>query len=132
MSGEKKSKKWPIAVFVIGLVVLAAGLTMLIVKLVSAPAVADAEFLVSSGEWTREDEPTVVWNFTEVGKGSLTTDGGATNYDFIWAIDGGKLKIETAWLYILNNEFDYTLDQGAKTLTIKNDETEIKFKVAES
>lgn len=131
MSGEKKSKKWPLAVFIVGFVVLTAGLTMLIVKLVAAPAVADAEFLVSSSKWAREDEPAVVWDFTEVGKGSLTTDGGKTNYDFIWTIDGGKLKIETAWLYDLNDEFDYTLDQGAKTLTIKNGETEIKFKVAE-
>ncbi len=132
MSGDKKrSNKWPLAVFIIGAAFLAAGLTMLIIKLVSAPAVADAEFLVSSGKWTREDESAVVWNFAEVGKGSLTTDAGNTNYDFIWAIKDGKLKIETTWLYDLNDEFDYTLDQGAKTLTIKNGETEIKFKAAE-
>ena len=29
------------------------------------------------------------------------------DYDFIWAIDGGKLKIETNWLYTLNNDYSY-------------------------
>ena len=104
---------------------------MLTVKLLGQPALADAEFLVSSGEWTREEEPSVIWDFTEVGKGKLTTDGGETKYDFIWAIDGGKLKIETSWLYDLDDEFDYNLDQGAKTLTLKNDQTEVVFKFRE-
>ncbi len=128
MSDSKKTKKWSIVVFVLGLVALVGGLTMLIIRLVSGPAVADAEFLISNSRWTREDEPSVVWEFTEVGKGSLTTDGGQTKYDFIWRLEGDKLKIETTWLYNLNDEFSYILDQGDKTLTIKNDETEVKFK----
>ena len=131
MSEGKKSKKWPVAVFAVGFIVLVVGLTMLIVKLVSGPAVADAEFLVANSRWVREDEPSVVWNFTEVGKGSLTTDGDTTNYDFIWKLDGDKLKIETKWLYDLNDEFNYVLNQGDKTLTISSDETEVKFKVVE-
>ena len=133
MSGDKKksSKKWPVAVFVVGLITLVVGTSLLIVKLVAAPAVADAEFLVSSGDWIREDEPTVIWDFTEVGKGTLTTDGGKTNYDFIWALEDGKLKIETSWLYDLDDEFEYTLDQGTKTLTIKSGEKEVVFKIDE-
>lgn len=130
-SRKKGANKKSIVVFILGLLVLAVGITMLTVKLLGQPALADAEFLVSSGEWTREDEPSVIWDFTEVGKGKLTTDGGETKYDFIWAIDGGKLKIETSWLYDLDDEFDYNLDQGAKTLTLKNDQTEVVFKFRE-
>ena len=123
-------KKWSIAVFVIGLVALASGLGFLIYKLNAGAGMADAEFLVSAGEWVREDTKNVVWDFTEVGKGKLTTDNHTNDYDFIWALDGDKIKIETAWLYDLNDEFDYKLDQKSKTLTIKDTSKniEIKFK----
>lgn len=131
MSEGKKSKKWPLAVFILGIIALVVGLSVLIVKLISSPAVADAEFLVSNSKWVREDEPSVLWDFTEIGKGSLTTDGGVTNYDFIWALEGNKLKIETSWLYEINDEFNYSLDQGTKTLTISNGETEVVLKSTE-
>ena len=89
----------------------------------------EAEFLITTGEWVREDQPSVIWDFTEVGKGKLTTDSHLNDYDFIWKLDGGKLLIETAWLYDLNDDFDYTINQGEKTLTIKNADknTEVKF-----
>lgn len=133
MNNKKSGKKWPKILFALGMVVLVAGIAMLVVKLVSKPGKADAEFLVSSGEWVREGEPSVIWKFTEVGKGTLTTDNHKTDYDFIWALEKGKLKIETSWLYELNNEFNYTLDQGAKVLTISNDDNslEIKFRASE-
>lgn len=126
-----RRKKWPIVLFFCGAVALILGIIALVVNLVSKPAISDAEFMISNGEWVREDEPTVIWDFTEAGKGTLTTDGHLNNYDFTWMLDGNKLKIETSWLYDLADEFDYTLDQGAKTLTIKNDEKsiEVKFKL---
>lgn len=136
MSGEKTNvkKKSPknkkvVALFVIGMLVLVGGLSFLIYRLVAGPSMADAEFLVDAGEWVEEGEESVIWDFTEVGKGKLTTDGHQTDYDFIWALNGNKLKIETAWLYDLDNEFEYSLDQGAKVLTLKNDDLEVKFKV---
>ena len=131
---KKKSTKTkkPIVVFVVGLVVLVSGLVFLIYKLVVGPSKADAEFLISSGEWVEEDEPTVIWNFTEVGKGTLTTDGHQTDYDFIWSLSNGKLKMETSWLYDIEDEFEYTLDQGSKTLTVKKNDTEVKLKARDS
>lgn len=126
-------KRLPIAVFVIGILVLIGGLAFLIVRLINQPKTEDADFLVSAGEWVREDEPTVVWNFTEIGKGALTTDGHLNDYPFDWTINDKKLKIETEWLYDLADEFDYILDQGAKILTIrlKDSDTEIKFQAKE-
>ena len=133
----KKAKKGAkdkkaIVIFVVGLAVLVGGLAFLIYKLVAGPSKADAEFLVSSGEWVEEDDPSVIWKFTEVGKGTLTTDGHQTDYDFIWSLDDGKIKMETAWLYDIEDEFEYSLDQGSKTLTIKKDGVEVKLKVQDS
>lgn len=132
MSGDKTTKKkLPLVIFIIGLLALIGGLSFLIFRLVSGPAKADAEFLINAGEWKREGENSVVWNFTEAGKGKLTTDNHLTDYDFIWAIEDGRLKIETSWLYDLNDAFEYSLDQGNKTLTLKNGSEEVKFRAAE-
>lgn len=116
------------AFFCAGMVILAVGLILLVVKIITGPKFDNAEFLVSAGEWVREDDPTVIWDFTDIGEGELTTDGHLNNYLFIWSIDGGKLKIETTWLYDLNDEFDYSLDQGAKILTIRNHDRDIEVK----
>lgn len=126
-------KRLPIAVFVIGILVLIGGLVFLIVRLINQPKTEDADFLISAGEWVREDEPTVIWDFAEIGKGMLTTDGHMNDYPFAWAIKDEKLKVETDWLYDLADEFDYTLDQGAKILTIKlkDEDIEIKFQAKE-
>lgn len=127
---EKFKKRLPIIAFAMGVVALVVGIELFVFKSVSEPSMADAEFLTSIGKWVREDTSNVVWDFTEMGKGSLTTDNYATTYDFIWAIEDGKLKIETKWLYDLDNEFEYTIDQKAKTLSIKSAEkaTKINFK----
>ena len=111
-----------IIIFVIGMIALIVGVVMLIIKLVSGPAVRDGEFLVSVGEWALEDDSAVVWNFTEIGKGKLTTNNHINDYDFLWSIEDGKLKIETKWLYQLNDEYEYELDQGNRRLTL-NEET---------
>lgn len=63
----------------------------------------------------------VIWEFSEIGKGTLTTNNHLNDYDFIWAIENGKLKIETSWLYLMENEYDYELDQGAGRLKLSDD-----------
>ena len=109
---------------IIGLITLVVGVVFLIVRLTAGPSVADGEYLVSVGEWTEQGEPGIVWNFTEIGKGTLTTNNHTNDYDFVWALEDGKLKINTEWLYTLNNEFDYVRDQGSNILTLTSgDET---------
>ena len=71
--------------------------------------------------------PSVIWRFTEAGKGTLTTNGHANDYDFIWAIEDGKLKIETKWLYELENEYEYELDKDTGSLILKDGDKEIVF-----
>lgn len=130
---KKSNKKAPAVFFAIGMVALVGGLSFLIYRLVAGPSMADAEFLISNDEWVEEGEPSVIWKFTEVGKGTLTTDGHQTNYDFIWTLENGQMKVETSWLYTISDEFSYSLDQGSKTLTLKNEDkgVEVKFKASE-
>ena len=119
-----KKKRFSIVVFVFGLAALATGVTFLLMSIFKAPDVRDAEYLVQVGAWQLEDEPTVVWRFTEIGRGTLTTNFHINDYDFIWAIDDNKLKIETDWLYTLNDEYVYELNQGDNKLVLMgNDET---------
>lgn len=99
-----------VVILAVGLVTLIAGIVFLVMTLLQGPATQDAEYLVSVGNWEREDIPGVVWSFTEIGKGSLTTDAHTNDYDFIWEIDGDKLKIETDWLYTINDEFEYKIE----------------------
>lgn len=129
-SGSKGASKFSIIIFIIGILALAAGGTLLGIKFLSQPATDDAEFLVTSGTWVREDAPSVIWDFTEAGKGKLTTDSHTTDYDFTWTVKDGKLTVETEWLYELSDEFDYTLDQGAKvlTLTVPGKDVKVKFR----
>lgn len=79
------------------------------------------------GESTEKCLPSVVWKFTEIGKGTLTTNAHVNDYDFIWALEDGKLKIETKWLYDLNNEYDYSLDQRAGVLTLTDGDETFRF-----
>lgn len=118
---EKPNKKpiAGIAVLVVGLVTLVAGIVSLAITLIKAPGAQDAETLVATGSWQREDEPSVIWNFTEIGKGLLTTNSHTNDYDFIWAMEDGKLKIETNWLYTLNDEFEYKIKDNKLILDDK-------------
>ena len=120
-------KRISLIVLIIGLLTLIAGVVFLIVRLTAGPSVADGEYLVSVGEWTEQGEPGIVWNFTEIGKGTLTTNNHINDYDFVWALEDGKLKINTEWLYTLNNEFDYVLDQGSNILTLTSGDETITF-----
>lgn len=69
----------------------------------------------------------VIWKFTEIGKGTLTTNNHKNDYDFKWAMEDGRLMMQTNWLYELDNEYDYTLDQGAGVLTLSDGENEYRF-----
>lgn len=122
---EKTKKTLPIITFILGLIILVVGAGFLINKLMSGQRADDAERIISIGTFVKEGEEKVVWHFTEIGKGTLTTNGHINDYDFIWAIENGKLKIETAWLYDLNDEFDYKIDGDKLVL-----DGEIVFKPA--
>ena len=90
----------------------------------------DASYVTNCGgsnleETNCEDVALVVWDVDEIGKGKLTTNGGLDEYDFIWAIEGNKLKIETDWFYPLENEYQYFLDQNAGKLELTDGEKNI-------
>ncbi|MDO4611632.1 MAG: DUF5640 domain-containing protein [Candidatus Saccharibacteria bacterium] len=119
-------KKVSLGVFATGVVALVAGIVVMLVNLLGTSAMRDADYLVSQTGFYREVEgERVVWAFSEIGKGWLGTDG-ENKYDFEWKIEGDKLLIDTAWLYELNDEYTYKIDQEAGTLTLNN---EIVFKV---
>ena len=119
-----KQKKISIIIFILGLIVLAAGGALLGYKFLKKPSVRDGEYLVSVGEWQLEGDDSVIWKFTEIGKGVITTDAHASDFDFIWAIDGDVLKLETSWHYLVDNEYHYVLNQSENKLTLtENDKT---------
>lgn len=128
---KKKKKIISLAVFAIGLVTLVAGAVFLILNLTRGVDIADGEYLVSAEKWVLEDSDRVEWKFTEIGKGTLTTNAHENDYDFIWALQDGKMKIETDWLYDLENEYDYQIDQKAGELILSADGEEYKFKFVE-
>ncbi len=117
---------------VLGAGALAASLTFFIIDMNSKPGMRDAEFLVEKGTWVMQsDTPEVIWNFTEIGKGTLTTNNHIDDHEFKWSIENGKLKIETEWLYTLYDELAYTLDQKAQTLEVqREDGTKQTFKAS--
>ena len=129
MDKPKKSAKKTISIiiFIIGFVTLAAGAVMFVLDWLKKPAVEDAEYFVSIGEWVEQDSDGVIWKFTEIGKGTLTTNNHTDDYDFIWSLEGNRLKIETAWLYDLEDEFTYTLDQKENTLKLESDGKTVTF-----
>ena len=69
----------------------------------------------------------VEWQFTEIGKGTLTTNSHLNDYDFEWTIEDGKLKMRTKWLYQLENEYEYSLDQGTGRLVLHDGDSETVF-----
>lgn len=93
---------------------------------------SDSEAAVDSSETVDVEtncigESGVIWNFTEIGKGTLTTNKHKNDYDFAWALEDGKMLIHTDWLYELDNEYNYQLDQGAGTLVLSDGENEYRF-----
>jgi hypothetical protein len=71
--------------------------------------------------------PNVVWKFTAIGKGTLTTNAHKNDYDFAWALEDEKMKVRTDWLYEMDNEYDYTLNREDGILTLKSGEKEYRF-----
>lgn len=126
-----KKKLISVAVFAIGLIALIVGAIILIIKLNTQSGIRDGEYLVSIGSWEKEGEPGVIWTFEEIGKGKLTTNNHLNDYDFIWSLEEDTLKIETKWLYELDDEFKYRIQDGNLVLTA-DDSTEIKFSPASS
>ena len=122
-----KKKRLSIITFIIGLLVLISGITFLIIKIVNKQATPDGEFLVSIDQWKEQDSDNVIWEFIDQEKGTLTTNNHTNDYDFTWIIEDNKLKIKTAWLYDLTDEFDYSINQNSKTLKISKDGKEIVF-----
>ncbi len=143
----KKKRIISIIVFIIGIIALIVGIVFLVLDLTKGPNIQDGEYLVSAKAWILENDGTncenseedgadcaddvasrsVIWKFTEIGKGSLTTNNHVNDYDFIWAIEDGKLKIETDWLYALVDEYDYEINQREGLLILKNGENEFRF-----
>ncbi len=129
------SRRWPKIVLAAGIVVLVAGVALFVVKMISGATLRDANTLIEVGAWQREDAPEVVWTFTEMGKGTLTSNGHQNDYDFLWRIDGDTLKLEIKWLYDIESEYTYHLD--GKTLSLKQlnpegDLANINFRAASS
>lgn len=129
------SRRWPKIVLVAGVALLIAGAALFVVKIVSGATLRDANTLIEVGAWQREDAPEVVWTFTEMGKGTLTSNGHQNDYDFLWRIDGDTLKLEIKWLYDIESEYTYHLD--GKTLSLKQlnpegDLANINFRAASS
>lgn len=122
-----KKKIISIAVMACGIIMLIVGVVFWALKLNETPAVADGEYLVTAGSWKLEDQDSLVWNFTEIGKGTLTTNNHLNDYTFTWALEDGKILIETDWLYTLNNQFSYKLDQNAGTLLLSDGDNEYRF-----
>lgn len=122
-----KKKIISIAVMTCGIIMLIVGVVFWALKLNETPAVADGEYLVTAGSWKLEDQDSLVWNFTEIGKGTLTTNNHLNDYTFTWALEDGKILIETDWLYTLNNQFSYKLDQNAGTLLLSDGDNEYRF-----
>jgi len=126
-----KKRRLPLIVLIIGTLTLIGGGTFFAPKFIMKSATRDADFLVEIGEWSREGAEGVIWNFTEIGKGTLTTNDHMNDYEFLWAIDDDKLKIETKWLYDLNDEYTYKIQQNNKTLTLSSDDGDITFRAVE-
>ncbi len=125
---KDKKKIISVVVFIIGMVTLAVGVVFLLLKLIEQNAVQDGDYLVSAKNWVLEDDEKVIWDFEEIGKGTLTTNNHLNDYTFIWALEDGKLKIETDWLYTLDDEYDYTINQSEGKLILNDGEKEIIFK----
>ena len=122
-----KARKISIAALVIGIIALAIGIGFFVYNLLGSHSASDAEYLVEIGAWQLEDSDSVVWDFTEVGKGTLTTNDHINDYDFTWSLDGDQLKIDTNWLSTLNDEFIYHLDQSKNQLEIEGSDGTLIF-----
>ena len=133
---KKLSKKARLAIIIGGVIGGLAMIGILLYFLVfrkEAPVVVltDRDILVSHA-WEKEEAPTVIWTFRADGTGELTTNK-SNYYDMNWYFEQEEdkqiLKINTAWLYELNDSFEFALDRENNSFTVKNlaDEGESVF-----
>ena len=122
-----KKRKISIAALVVGIVVLLGGIGFLAYRIFSDTSASDAEYLVKIGTWQREDAPDVIWQFTDIGHGTLTTNDHVNDYDFAWALEDDQIKIDTDWLITKNDEYTYHIDQSQNQLTIEGADETLTF-----
>lgn len=133
---RKLGKKAKFAIIISSAVVGLAAVGVLLYFLVlrkEEPEVVltDRDILVSHA-WEKQEAPTVIWTFRADGTGEITTNK-SNYYDMTWYFeqDGETqtLKINTAWLYELNDSFTFALDRENNSFTVKNlaDEGESVF-----
>lgn len=127
---SKKAKKLALIISgsVLGLGLIGAALWYFVFRKVEPP-LSDAEFLVSVGTWEKSGASKVKWIFKEDGKGTLTTNNMINDYEFTWELENDTLKISTAWLYSLEDEFSFSLNREENSFTVvsKEDEKESVF-----
>lgn len=116
-----------LGVFIIGSITLVTGVAFLLINLLKPEEIPDGEYLVSAKNWVLDSSSDVTWDFTEVGKGKLTTNSHQNDYDFIWALDGNELKIETKWLYDMNNVYTYELNKDGGVLQLEDENGKYRF-----
>jgi len=130
--GKKARMAIIIGSVVVGLAVVGALLYFLVFRKEEPVAVLTDRDILVAHAWEKQDAPTVIWTFHADGTGEITTNK-SNYYDMKWYFeqDGEDrtLKIDTAWLYELNDSFSFTLDRENSSFTVKNlaDEGESVF-----
>lgn len=92
-----------------------------------APSNCENQAEENDGTNCETNDSGVIWQFTEIGKGTLTTNNHLNDYEFAWALQEGQMLVQTEWLYELNNKYDYTLDQGEGVLVLSDGANEYRF-----
>ena len=140
MEPEKKPKKHkkikPIVInsIIFGVLLVAGICVYFFVLKKPEPEVilSDAQYLVKTEAWEKQDSPTVIWTFRADGTGELTTNK-SNYYDTTWELteeNGAQtLTISTDWLYKLKDTFSFVYDREMNSFTVINqsDQTESIF-----
>ena len=115
-----------------GLAIIGVLLYFLVFRKVEPVVVLSDRDILVSHAWEKKDTSTVIWTFRADGTGELTTNK-SNYYDTKWRLeqedDKQILKIDTAWLYELNDSFEFVLDRENDSFSVKNlaEETESVF-----
>ena len=122
---KRKTKKTLLIISIV-IAVLAAGAAAFYFlywqKREPVVVLTDAQILVETKSWEKQDAPTVIWTFNADGTGELTTNK-SNYYDFTWTLEDGEpslLKIQTAWLLELSDTFEFTLNREDSSFTVLN------------
>ncbi|MBR3204184.1 hypothetical protein IKF81_00680 [Candidatus Saccharibacteria bacterium] len=122
-SEEKKKSKKPliISLIIIALVLAAGGASYYFFFRKKSPLIlsSESEYLIETKSWEKVDAPSVIWTFNEQGKGEITTNK-SNYYEMEWELSDKTLKIDTNWLYELNDSFDFFLNREEKSFTVIN------------